>query len=53
MSVPVLFFVFSRLKDAVPNDKLFEAFTKHTNTERDKKVLCSQGVGTKMDASLF
>jgi len=32
LSVPVLFFVFLRLKDAVSNDKLFETFTKHKNT---------------------
>jgi hypothetical protein len=51
--VPLLFFVSSRLKEAVSDDKLFEAFTKHTNTERDKKVLSSQGGGSKMDASLL
>ena len=41
------------MKDAVWDDKLFEAFTKHTNAERNKKVLRSQEGGAKMDASLL
>ena len=53
LSVPVLFFVFLRVKDAVSNDKLFEAFTKHKHTERIKKVLSSQEGDAKMDASLL
>ena len=28
-----IFSFFFRLKDAVPDDKLFETFTKHRNTE--------------------
>ena len=53
MSVPHLFLVSPRLKDAVWDDKLYEAFTKHRNAERNKKVLSSREGDAKMDASLL